>query len=210
MSATLSALLLVTLTCLCLALAGYIAAGDGYSWWRIDDGTINIEVGLWKTCSKKTGEKEICTKFSNVLEFKSHRVDLDVVLLLIILAGSAVVVAIPSAISLFCCQRGKSRNRKCGTRIVAISSLTGAILGFAALGYAEVKFADDWTDARHGWSVIVAWIGTVCLSLACVLSSAMYLRMKTASLPTESFRMDRKVIPTRQTYGINDNYVERF
>lgn len=74
MSATISTLLLIILTCLCFALAAFVASAEGHSWWRTDDGTTKIDIGLWKTCSKKLTEDEICTRFSNILEFTKDRI----------------------------------------------------------------------------------------------------------------------------------------
>ena len=73
MSATISTVLLIILTCLCMALAAFVASAEGHSWWRTDDGSTKIDIGLWKTCSKKMMEDEICTVFNDELKFTDNR-----------------------------------------------------------------------------------------------------------------------------------------
>ena len=163
------ALLVLNFICVCLAVAGNVAALTGYSWWKSGNGR---ETGLWRYCEKKNNLNS-CTLRSDLFQFdRTSTLDIAIVLLLMIASCGFLFFALISTLSMFCCMRSKGC-WCCGAATTAIKLFLGAGAGIAAMVYAEIKFETEFKITTRGWSNIVGWVGSGLGLIAFVLSAAM-------------------------------------
>lgn len=169
----------LTVVVILIGLAGLLSGAAGNSWWKIDNGKEKKDVGLWRQCYQDevngTFADQICTKRMNLLEFKDEdekafNREKDAVLLVLIVSASFSFFTFISILSMLCCQEELDQ-WKCGALITTLFAFISTICGFGALVFSEVELDDLWEKGyEHGWSVILAWVGSSLMGLAFILS----------------------------------------
>ncbi|XP_066911885.1 uncharacterized protein [Clytia hemisphaerica] len=164
-----------------IGIAGIIAGILGPAWWVLEShqGTTSTVLkqqrGLTKNCDTKgvNIDESTCADREDILKFvvdnDEFSKEKDIVLIILIVSLVLCFIAIILSLTLICYRRKKASWR-CAALCTFIFGLLAALVGLAALGYAESEFKDLWHTYKHGWSNIICWVGCGAMILAAIMS----------------------------------------
>ncbi|XP_065655626.1 uncharacterized protein LOC101239228 [Hydra vulgaris] len=158
--------ILLTVT-LALTLFGFICVLCGLfgnSWWQQDE---KNTMGLWKTCSSENG----CLTRESTLRFTdADSRELDSMIIALIVSIASILLTVASLMYMMA-YRKNPETWNCGTILLSLFTFISAAACLSTLIFAETRFKETFQLYKHGWSVILAWLGAIflILSFACAI-----------------------------------------
>jgi len=98
-------------------------------------------------------------------------IDLDRIMILLIIGGGLSLIAFLISLCMCCCITNPGKHKwKCSAAMVGLFMLLASFAGLGAVIYAEVEQKQKWITFGHGWSSMMAWVGSAVNLIGSVLA----------------------------------------